>query len=184
VGAGVLADVKRFSGDPSVPTLDGQAIAGAVTAGSSLSDRWDIEIGIEVPASTSHLEPHPVVVGKAGTITLQDRIQNRVIAVPVLIRFRGASYRRVQVGYLFGLSVVRLDRQFDTLAPAGTPAALVPKTHEELGYGAAPVLGFDARIAITDHLAVVPSLRVEALNVVTQVSGILIRPQAGLRWTF
>jgi hypothetical protein len=184
VGGGILADVKRFSGDPSVPTLDGQAVAGAAAAGTSLADRWDIEIGIEVPAFTSHLEAHPVVLNRSTTIALQDRVQNRAIAVPALLRFRGAAHRRVQLGYLVGLSIVRLQRDFDTLAPAGTPAALVPKAHETLGYGAAPVLGLDAQIAITDHLALVPAIHVSVLNVVGQVSGVLIRPQVGLRWMF
>jgi hypothetical protein len=183
-GGSVFADVKRFSGDPSNKPLDGQAVGGAAQLGTSLGDRWDIEIGIEVPAFTSSIQPHPVVANKATTITLQDRTENRVISVPAIVRFRSAPHGRVQLGYLAGLSIVRLQRNFDTLAPAGTPGGLVPKPHEIVGYAAAPVLGVDARIAINGRLAVVPAVRASVLNVVTQVSGVLVRPHIGLRWTF
>ena len=184
VGGSVFDDVKRFSGDPSKATLDGQAIGGAAQLGTALGDRWDIEIGIEVPTFTSSLQSRPEVANKSTTITLQDRTQNRAVTVPAVVRFHNLPHGRVQLGYLAGVDFVRLQRKFDTLAPAGTPAGLVPKPHEIVGYAATPVLGFDARIAINDRLAVVPAVRASVLNVVTQVSGLLIRPQIGLHWMF
>ncbi len=184
VGGAVFEDIKRFSGDPATDNLSGQAAGGAVSVGTALTPRWDIELGLEVPARTVNLQPHPVVVNKSTTIVLQDRVQNRPVTVPVLIRFHSEARRRVQLEYAAGLSIVRLRRDFDTLAPAHTPAALIPKAHTTLGYASAPVLELDARIEITNHLDLVPAISASVFNVEAQVGAVLIRPRVGLRWTF
>lgn len=182
VSGSALGDVKRFSGDPTTNALDGQSFGGAVTLGTSIATRWDLEIGVDVPAFTSTLQPRPVTL-RRSTIALQSRTRNRTVSVATLVRFRSAPRGRVQLGYLAGLSFVRLHRKFDTLAPAGIPASLIPKPHKSVDYGAAPTAGVDAQIAIVAHLSVVPGIHASVFNL-EGVSGVLLRPRIGVRWTF
>lgn len=182
VSVGALADVKRFSGDPATNVLDGQAFGGTVALGTSLATRWDLEIGVDAPRVTSKSQARSVTFQRE-TITLQSNTGNRAMSVAMLIRYRTAPRARVQVGYLGGLSFVRLHRQFATQAPANTPAALIPRSQELVDYGAAPTVGVDARIAIAAHLSLVPAIHVSAFAF-RDVSGVLVRPRIGVRWTF
>lgn len=184
VGGAIFEDIKRFSGDPSTDTLSGQTGGGAISVGTSLTTRWDIELGLEVPALTSNVQPHPVVINKSRTIQLQDRVRNRAVTIPMLMRFHSEARRRVQLEYAAGLSVVRLQRNFDTLSPPDTPAAVIPKAHTTLGYASAPVLEADARVAITSHLDLVPAISASVFDIESQASAVVVRPRVGLRWTF
>jgi len=182
VSLSAFADVKRFSGDPATNVLDGQAAGIAAAFGSSLGARWDLEIGVDAPRDSTSSRPRVVTV-RREVITLQSRTRNRALSFATLIRFRARQRGRLQMGYLGGLSFLRLQRQFDTLAPADTPDALVPRPTEVRSYGAAPTIGVDAHLAITDHLLVVPSIRVSAFNF-DGVSGVLLRPRIGVGWVF
>lgn len=182
VSVSALADVKRFSGDPTTNVLDGQAFGGAVALGTSLATRWDLEVGVDTPRLTADIRPRSVTV-RRSTITLQSRTRNQTVSVTTLIRFRTARRGRVQIGYLWGLSFLRLRRQFDTQAPADTPASLIPRPQELVDYGVAPTVGVDAHIAIAAHLSIVPAIHVSAFDF-HNVSGVLLRPRIGVRWTF
>ena len=182
VSASALADVKRFSGDPTTNVLDGQSLGGAVTLGASIATRWDVELGVDIPEATSNLQPRSVTL-RRSTITLQSRTVNRMVSVAALVRFRSLPHARLQLGYLAGVSFLRLHRQFDTLAPADTPASLIPKPHESVDYGAAPTVGVDVQIAILAHLSIVPGIHASVFNL-DGVSGVLLRPRVGVRWTF
>jgi hypothetical protein len=182
VSLSAIVDVKRFSGDPATNVLDGQSAGIAAAFGSSLGARWDLEIGVDVPRDSTSSRPRVVTVRREA-ITLQSRTRNRALSFEALIRFRARQAGRVQIGYLGGLSFLRLQRQFDTVAPAGTPDALVPRPTELLSYGAAPTIGVDAHLDVTDHLIVVPAIRVSAFNF-DGVSGVLLRPRIGVGWVF
>lgn len=182
VAVGALGDLKRFSGDADTNILDGEAFGGVVSVGTSLSSRWDLEVGVEVPRFSTDLQPRLVTV-KRSVITLQSRTRNRPLSVTTLVRFRGATRGRVQLGYLGGLSFLRLQRQFDADAPADTPSSLIPSPHELVQYGAAPTLGIDARVAIAAHLSLVPAIHMTAFSL-QDVGGVLVRPRIAVRWTF
>jgi hypothetical protein len=182
VGVGALLDIKRFSGDPATNVLDGNAAGGSISLGAPLGARWDVELGVEVPAVTTDLQPRLVTV-RRSTITLQSRTRNRPITVTPLLRYRAAERGRVQVGLLGGVSLVQLRRFFDTDAPADTPASLIPRSHESVDYAMAPMVGVDARVALTAHLAIVPAMRVSMFSQ-PDLSGVLLRPRVALRWTF
>ena len=182
VSVSAIADVKRFSGDPATNVLDGQTAGIAAAFGSSLGARWDLEVGVDAPRDSTNSRPRVVTV-RREVITLQSRTRNRALSFDALIRFRARQRGRLQMGYLGGLSFLRLQRQFDTVAPADTPEALVPRPTELLSYGAAPTIGVDAHLALTDHLLVVPAIRVSAFNF-DGVSGVLLRPRIGVGWVF
>ncbi len=47
VSAGIIGDVKRFSGDVDEPLFDGEAIGASIAIGSSVHPRWDVLLGID-----------------------------------------------------------------------------------------------------------------------------------------
>lgn len=182
VETGVLADVKRFSGDAENNLLDGKALGLALTLGTRLTNRWDLELGVDTPLGTTEFEPRTLRVGRSS-IAVESRTRNRILAVSALVRLRSAPHRHLQFGYLAGLSVARLWREFDTVAPDNTPPSLIPRDVETLDYAMAPRLGVDADVAMTKHLSVVPALHVSVFDF-RDVNVVTLRPKIGVRWTF
>ena len=182
VTGGVFVDVKRFSGDPSEGILDGAAAGGAVAIGTYIGSRWDLQLGLDIGGFSQTERPRTITFGKE-TITLTSVAENKVSTVATLLRFRSTPHGRVRLGYLGGLTFVRLYRKFHTEAPAGTPAGLIPKPNEHVDYSAAPTVGIDARIAINDHLSIVPGIYACVFRFVDD-SGVLVRPRIGVRWAF
>lgn len=182
ISISAIADVKRFSGDPATNVLDGQSFGIGAACGSSLTARWDVEVAVDASRDSANSQSRVVTVRREA-ITLQSRTRNQALSVATLLRFHAARLGRVQIGYLGGLSFLRLQRRFDTLAPAETPAALVPRPSETVSYGVAPTVGLDALVAITDHLHVVLAFHASGFNF-DGLSGVLLRPQIGARWAF
>ena len=182
VSAGLVADVKRFSGDPTESTLDGQVLGGAVAIGTFIGSRWDLQLGLDIGGFSRTQHPRDITFQR-DTITLTSVAENQVLSVATLLRFRASSHGRVRLGYLGGLTFVRLHRKFHTTAPAGTPSALIPKPDERVDYSAAPTVGIDARIELTRHLSLVPGLHACVFRF-SDESGLLVRPRIGLRWAF
>jgi len=182
VSVSAVADIKRFSGDVDTNVLDGQAFGGAVAIGASLTSRWDVEAGIDVPRFSDDMQSRSVTF-RREIITLESRTRNRAVSFAALVRYRTAQRGRVQFGYLGGLSFVRLQRRFDTQARLGTPASLIPKPQELVDYGAAPTVGVDARVAVAGRLSLVAAVHASAFTL-RDVSGVLLRPRIGVRWTF
>jgi hypothetical protein len=182
VTGGVFVDVKRFSGDPSEGILDGEVAGGAIAIGTHIGSRWDLQLGLEIGGFSQTERPRTITFGKE-TIILTSVAENKVSTVATLLRFRSTPHGRVRLGYLGGLSFVRLHRMFHTEAPAGTPPGLIPKPDERVDYSAAPTVGIDARIAINDHLSIVPGIYACVFRFVDE-SGVLVRPRIGVRWAF
>lgn len=182
VTAGMVVDVKRFSGDPTEGTLDGQVAGGAVAIGTFIGSRWDLQLGLDMTRFSRTEHPRDVTLLRE-TITLTSVAENRALSVATLLRFRAASRGRVRLGYLGGLTFVRLHRKFHTIAPDGTPASLIPKPDERVDYSAAPTVGIDARIHLTDNLSLVPGLHACVFRL-SDASGLLVRPRIGVRWAF
>jgi hypothetical protein len=182
VSASLLADIKRFSGDPTEPILDGESWGGGLAVGTALGPRWDLQVGIDLPRFSATSRDRSVTLQRT-TFILQSVTENRGVSVATLLRFRAAARGRVQLGYLAGLSLVRLRRDFHTEAPDTTPAGLIPKPASTVDYSAAPTIGIDARIAIGDHFSFVPGVHATVFSV-SDVNGLFVRPHVALRWTF
>jgi hypothetical protein len=76
-----------------------------------------------------------------------------------------------------------LRRSFDTLAPAGTPDALIPRASESVDYAAAPTLGADARIRVASGLSIVPAFHATVFRI-PELNALVLRPRIGMLWTF
>ncbi|HET7694556.1 MAG TPA: hypothetical protein VFK57_02535 [Vicinamibacterales bacterium] len=182
VTGGTFVDVKRFSGDPTESRLDGTATGATVAVGTSIGSRWDLQLGLDVTGFSRTQRPRNVTFQRE-TITLTSVAENQVLSVATLLRFRSAAHGRLRLGYLGGLSFVRLHRRFHTDAPDGTPAGLIPRPDERVDYSAAPTVGIDARIAVTEHLSVIPGIHACVFRFADE-SGLLVRPRVGIRWAF
>lgn len=179
---GLFGDIKRFSGDPTDSTLDGQVAGGAVAIGTFIGSRWDLHLGLDVSGFSRTQHSRDITL-RRERITLTSITENQALSVATLLRFRASSHGRVRLGYLGGVTFVRLHRKFHTTAPPGTPSALIPKPDERVDYSAAPTVGIDARIALTEHLSVVPGLHACVFRF-SDDSGLLVRPRIGVRWAF
>lgn len=182
VTASVLGDLKWFSGDPSDPRFNGHDIGGALTIGSSVAPRWDLQLDVDLPRF-SRTSRTTSVTFQRSTISMLSVAENQAISVGGLVRFRSAPHGHLQLGYLAGLSFVRVRRDFHSEAPAGTPTALIPRATSSVDFGAAPTLGLDVRIAVTGHLSIVPGIRAAVFSL-PDTSGVLLRPRLGIRWSF
>jgi hypothetical protein len=182
VTGGTFVGVKRFSGDPTEGTLDGTVPGIAIAVGTSIGSRWDLQVGVDVTGFSQTRRARDITFLR-DTITLTSVVENQVTSVATLLRFRSAPHGRVRLGYLGGLSFVRLHRRFHTDAPDDTPAGLIPRPDERVDYSAAPTVGLDARIAVTEHLSVIPGIHACVFRFADE-SGILVRPRVGVRWAF
>lgn len=182
VTGGTFLGVKRFSGDPTEGVLDGAATGVAIAVGTSIGTRWDLQLGLDVTGFSRTRRPRDITFQR-DIIELTSITENQVVSVATLLRFRSAPHGRVRLGYLGGLSFVRLHRKFHTDAPDGTPAGLIPRPNERVDYSAAPTVGIDARIAVTEHLSVIPGVHACVFRFAEE-SGLLVRPRIGVRWAF
>ena len=182
VGASLIGDVKRFSGDLHEAVLNGETYGGAAVFGTSLYPRWDLQLSVDVPHFTATSRPRDVTMQR-NIITLQSVTENQTLSVATLVRLHGVHRGRLHLGYLGGLSIVRLRRDFHTEAPPDTPSSLVPKPASSVAYAAGPTLGIDARIDLVSHLSLVPALHATVFSA-SDSSGILLRPRMSVRWTF
>lgn len=179
---GAFVEVKRFSGDPTQAVLDGNSPGGALAIGTHIGEHWDLQVGLDV-TGFSHTERVRTLTLQKASYTLTSVTENQVLSVATLLRYRGVAHGRWRLGYLGGLSFVRLDRRFRTSAAGGTPAGLIPRPDEAVDYSAAPTVGFDARFAVSKHLSLVPGIHACVFRFGND-GGFLVRPRIGLRWSF
>lgn len=88
---------------------------------------------------------------------------------------------RVSLEVLGGLGFVNqeVETKYDLRILFGARESLSRQSYTTSTYHAVGVVGADVTVALTDHAAVVPSVRAFVLN-----SGLSLRPGLGLRWTF
>jgi hypothetical protein len=198
VGGDMFADIKRFSGDPSIATLDGNAVGGGGRVGLLVAERWSISLAVDVGASTTTTRALPIGVltslsGSATPISLfQSRTTNRLVATSALLGYHAPAGHRVRPAVFGGLTFMHVTRRFDTtyplpLAPPSPfpiSSPLVIRPSEQVDNVPAATVGVEAAIELTSHFAAVPEVRAHAFSVSNGPSGFAIRPGLGVRWIF
>jgi hypothetical protein len=88
--------------------------------------------------------------------------------------------------YLGGIGFHRTEQDVDYEFGGGrlspVPIGIVPVpsyTLESVTYSVHPMVGLEARIGMSDHLDLVPGVRLHGVT-----GGWLLRPAVGLAWTF
>jgi hypothetical protein len=213
VAGGMFADIKRFSGDASTPTLDGNAVGGGARAGVIVSERWSVSLDVDFGASTTTTAALPIGVlspldrAAAPIALFRSRITNRLVATSALLGYHAPSGHRVRPAVFGGLTFMHVIRRFDTTIPppiaypassfsvqpdgivvtqaAGSPLpSLVVRPHEEVDNVPAATIAAEAAIDLNSHLAAVPEVRAHTFSLSGGPGGFAIRPGIAIRWTF
>lgn len=90
---------------------------------------------------------------------------------------------RVSLVYLAGMgfhrSTFESEARFDILPPGLSIPGLFPTLSKTVSYGVRPLAGFEVRIDLTDHVELLPGVRLHGLD-----NAWLVRPAVGLAWNF
>jgi hypothetical protein len=212
VGASALADVARFGSTGFGRSSGGEAFGGAIRVGTAIADRWGLDLefarpgeieqdysfdfAVGIPALTSlvGLRPGtavqpgamPVGGGRIGSIfppPFSVTTTQRHSTLTVMPWVRQSLGSRADIVYLGGLALLRTTSRTNyggVIRLLGGSSGIGEST---VSYGSAPAVGLDVRVAMTEHLRLVPGVRLLAVDEGGQ-TGWLTRPSVGLQWTF
>ena len=212
VGASILAEVARFGSNGFGDSAGGEAFGGAIRIGTAITDRWGIDLEFTRPGEIEEDNPYAILASGIDILTLQ-LFQGSVVppggmtrgiagvtsALPVLpftptttrrySTFTAMPYVRQVLGaradivYLGGIAFVRTTSRMDFGTGGGPRFIALPANETWVNYGAAPAVGLDVRVSMTNSVKIVPGLRLLAIDDSGR-TGWLIRPAVGLQWTF
>jgi hypothetical protein len=197
VGASAIADVVRLSGSTVDTFGNGEAIGAALRAGTGLGAQWGVDIEF---ARSGEIETTPDV--RILTPLLAGEFPNTLLPTifpPPEISTRQrlstlatTAWWRQDVGGRFGLvymggvaftrTVREISVQFPRVplpAPLGGVIAVPSIEQESVGYDAGVIVGLDGRVRMTDHLHLVPGVRLQSIP-----DGWVVRPGVGVSWEF
>lgn len=191
------------------PSVDGEVFGGSLRVGTSLGDRWGVELEFAgaaaledettqgpriLPAFTSLTftsTTGAVTPGSAPTIapialrySLRVRQRNPTVSTTAWIRQRAGS--RVDLVYVGGVAFTRsTSDQESSFSVLSLPQVYVPSSQliRTTLYNVGPVVGMEARIGLTEHVRLVPSVRLHGLSG-QPGNGWLVRTGVGLGWVF
>ena len=198
VGASVVADVVRRSGASGDSFVgNGEAVGGALRVGTPLGAQWGVDLEF---TRSAEMETVPevriladLIVGRfPGTILpaifpppdIESRM--RLSTLNTTLWWRQDVSERFDLMYVGGVAFSRTTRQLSVNfgrpvlpAPLGGVISVPSFEQESVAYDAGIIVGLDGRIHMTDHLRLVPGLRL-----LTVPSGWVVRPAVGLSWEF
>jgi hypothetical protein len=198
VGASVFADVVRSSGDESSDVGRGEALGGALRVGTSLGASWGVELEF---TRSGEIEWHPDVtilttlrivptlVPNLPDVAIFPRpeitIESQLSALTTSVWWRQRVNRRLDLVYLGGVAFTRSNLESEViyeLPPIPRTGQALPTrlyASEFTDYDTGVSVGFEAAIAMTDKLRLVPGVRMLAID-----SQWIIRPGVGMQWRF
>lgn len=208
VGADLVGDVLRNSHSESTFGRDvpsgGEAIGFALRVGTPLGSRWGIELGFTRPGEidtefsgaipfANSAEILAQVAGSSASISstvqvfpspLPYRLRStqRYSTLSTTVWFNQSLSPKISLVYLAGMGFYRATHESDArfeILPLSTIPVVFPPITKTVTYGVRPLAGFEARIKLTDHVDLVPGLRLHGLE-----SAWLLRPAVGLAWNF
>lgn len=173
----------------------GEAFGFALRAGTQVGSNWGVELEFARPSQIRNSEPgvvYPLAstiqfsftatpVGAFGADTslfpvprsIETRDRHTTLS-PVIWAEQQVG-NRVSLVYLGGASFYRSTHDYETVF-VGIRA---PSSSRTILYGVRPVVGLESKIDLTDHLKLVPGIRLHAIE-----EGWLFRPAVGLNWSF
>jgi hypothetical protein len=204
VAGGVGADVFRPGGVEATGFDEpggGEAVAWSLRLGTSITDRWGVEVGFTRPSEIERESrsgyPVPLLTGQVfpgvvvpsitafpifeSTIRLSRR-NNTLDAIAWVAQPVGS---RVDLIYLGGVAFARTIEEADfSLTPrAGVFPIIVPMSTRTTTYGAGPVAGLEARLTLTGRALLIPGIRLHGIGGQAG-GGWLVRPSVALGWRF
>lgn len=199
VGASFIADVVRVSGSSQDASLgNGEAYGGALRAGLAIGSQWGVELEFarsgeirttpDVRILAEAFPPPDDVFGVPAIFPAPDISTSRQLAtVATLLWWNHELNDRVGLAFLGGVAFTRAEMELrvsypDILPPfPRVPLPMPTRLFEStsVNYGADVSVGIEGRIGMTEHLRLVPGIRLQ-----TAADGWAIRPGIGLHWQF
>lgn len=201
VSGSILADVTRVGrteivGVNEFPRGDGETFGFALRLGTSLGDRWGVEVEFVRPSAIENeVQPRiiPVLVPLPGidirpTIQYDIRLRQRITSLTTLAWLRQYVAEKVDFVYLAGIGFHHVAQEtrveFDPrlalpVVPVGSFISVAFPSIDSVVYWTGPVVGLEARIALTNHVTFVPGVRLSGM-----VGALVIRTGAGIGWSF
>lgn len=197
----------------ALPERDGEVLSGALRVGTLVGDRWGLElefargatledetslgprilpagglpVGFTFPSGT----PGPVPIGAPIALNFRQRLEQRHQSLGTLAWIRQGIGGRVDLVYLGGIAFWRTTREqeqtfsfpFLQRLPGLSVIASPSQTTRMTTYGVDPIVGVEAHVGLTDHVRLVPGLRLQGIGD-AESSGWLLRAGMGLGWFF
>jgi hypothetical protein len=196
-GGSILADIIRTSGPVDQTPGSGEAIGGALRMGVATGDRWGVDLEfarsgeVEWQPDVSILSgvTLPGVFGALPTTAIfpspQISFEAQLSTLTTMLWWRQEVNDRFDLVYLGGAAFTRIATQGSVsyILPARGEVLPLPIPQlfeqESVEYVAGVVVGLDGGIGMTEHLRLVPGLRMIAVG-----SRWIVRPSVGLQWKF
>ena len=187
---------------------DGTAPGGGVRVGTFLHPRWSLELAVDAGSKTTNSFQNPVerLPTRSSTLRLPElSTSSSFSTISTVVGFHPERMGRVRLGYLGGMALVRgtyestfpdfsyipielpFMRSLSSIPGLASLAQSIPTitggTLRRTDNSVGGVIGLEAAIDLSDHLALVPGVRAVVFSSGGQ--GIfLTRPEVGVRWNF
>ncbi len=197
VGASFVGNIVRSGSVESdqglslLTSTDGESIGVSLSVAQALGERWGVEVEFVRPGEVEreNVEDLGAVLSPPTIfrpIEYRVRYRQRHTTIGTTVWFRQAVGGRTSLVYLGGVSFARVRRESEielvtrALLP-GQFLPVVPPRTTSVVYSAGPMVGFEARIALTSRAFFIPGIR---LHDVGAFAGWLLRPGIGVQWEF
>jgi len=200
IAAAVGVDVTRFGRVEGFGIADaqpdGEALAVSLRVGTSVGQRWGVEFGFTRPdkVATEVTQGFPIPLRGSSFPGITNAVLGPDFRPRVEIARRNTTLdasgwiaqsvgQRMELVYLAGVSFARVIEEVDYGFGSRGAVRFAPSSTRAVAYGVSPLVGMEARIALTDHVFLVPGLRLSGINAPTG-DGWLFRATTGLGWRF
>lgn len=202
ISASLIGNIVRTDSlDTELPFVDnlspnGSSVGVALRVTQALADRWGVELEFALPGDieseatrqttiSSTLSPTPPPPFSFQVLTpVSYRIATRRqhLTIGTTAWFKQSIGGKTSLVYSAGVGLLRmrqeLEYDFSSVIP-GLTIPFPPSGVTSISYAVAPLLGLDAQIALSEHVRLVPGIRVQPHS-----SMWLLRPGIGVGWTF
>ena len=197
VAGAVGADISLVSGQESLgivgPTGGGESLSGAARIGVDLAQRFGVELEVS-RAAEQHEVSQPGINPLAAlfpSFLPEINSRTRITTISATASIRQQVSDNVALAYLGGVVFHRTDSRIEYRGLRGLPVfadfsdlaslglVLPSARFDGVGYGAGPVVGFEAHIGYGEHFTIIPGVRMHGLP-----QSWLLRPSVAAGWRF
>ena len=188
VGASISADIARTgSASAGLNPGSGEAVSFSLRAGAPIASRVGVEFEFARPSIIERDQTPDVIPLEAtlasdlaalGIPTYRYTVhsEQRTTTMGMALTAEQSIAPRLSVVYVGGVAFGRIDR---TIRYSYTTIVFPLPDQKAVSYDTGPLVGMDARLGLTDHVQVVPGVRLIGI-----AGGWLVRPAVGLAWRF
>ncbi|MCC7125689.1 MAG: outer membrane beta-barrel protein [Acidobacteria bacterium] len=192
VGASLTGNTLRWSGVSGDMPGNGTSLGAGFRVGTAIGDRWGLDAEVVVPGwiesnysyeSTVGSFTGSLIGGGPAVLILQSnyvqKSRQNTLAASLWVRQR--PFERVDLVYSAGLAFLRSDQRTSYTPPQfpGLPLPVEGFEREYSSYSAGGAMGLDVPVHVTNHLRVVPAMRLMIFG-----TALVARPSIGLSWNF